>query len=159
MVMKKLMQTPTVKGLAGAVLCAVLFSFAPMPGAHNFQVYLDDKMVIDQYAHLAKEAAVLSVDPQSDAKEITVRYNECGRTVSGRHIILKDENGKLVKDWSFPGSSTGLENPMSIKVKDVVALKQNGNKLLKLYYTSDQFTAGQQVVAIKFGKDVKTVSR
>lgn len=157
--MKRLMQSSTAKGIAGVVLCAILFSFAPMPGAHNYQVFLDDKMMIEQYAHPSKEAPVLSIDPQGNAKELSVRYSECGRTVSGRHILLKDESGKVIKDWSFAGSTKGFENPMVVKVKEIVALKQSGSNVLKLYYSSEPFPEGQHVVTLRLSKETKTASR
>lgn len=141
------------------VLCAVLFSFAPMPGAHNYQVFLDNKLVLEQYADYRKEAPSLPLDPQGDYKEISVRYNECGKTVSGRIISVKDDDGKLLKVWTFEGTAKGLENPMTVKVKDIIALKQKNSNILKLYYSSREFAQGQQVATIKFTKDNKTASR
>ena len=140
------------------VLCAVLFSFAPLPGAHNYQVYLDGKLVIEQYADSRTLVPSLPIDPQADSKELSIRYSECGRTVNERALSIKDDGGKILKEWKFEGASKGLENPMSIKVKELVALKQKNSNSLKLYYSSREFPAGQQVASLKLGKDNKTAS-
>jgi hypothetical protein len=141
-----------------AVLCVVLFSFAPLPGAHNYQVYLDGKLVLEQYADSRKEAPSLSLDPQAQVKELSIRYSECGRTVNARVISVKDDRGKLLKEWKFDGASKGFENPMTINVKDVVALKQKDSNTLKLYYASREFPEGQQIASLKLVKDNKTAS-
>jgi hypothetical protein len=140
------------------VLCAVLFSFAPLPGAHNYQVYLDGKLVLEQYADSRKEAPSLPLDPQAQAKELSIRYSECGRTVNARIISVRDDRGKLLKEWKFDGASKGFENPMTINVKDVIALKQKDSNTLKLYYASREFPEGQQIASLKLVKDSKTAS-
>jgi hypothetical protein len=140
------------------VLCAILFSFAPLPGAHNYQVYLDGNLIIERYADPQKEAPAVSIDPQANPKELSVRYSECGRMVNARMLSIKDDSGKMLKEWKFEGSSKGFENPMAIKVKDLLALKQKNSNSLKLYYSSREFPEGQQVATLKLGKDNKTAS-
>jgi hypothetical protein len=154
--MKKIIQLTSPVLLV--VLCAVMFSFAPLPGAHNYQVLLDGKLIIEQYTDFKKEAPSVSIDPQADNKELSIRYSECGRAVNDRVLILKDNSGKLLKEWKFEGPSKGLENPMTIKVKDVTALKQKGNNTLKLYYASREFQEGTQIVSLKLGKETSTAS-
>lgn len=138
------------------VLCAVLFSFAPLPGAHNYQVYLDGKLVLEQYTDFKKEAPAIPIDPQGDYKELSIRYSECGRVVNARVISVKDEAGKLLKEWKFEGSSKGLENPMTVKMKDVIALKPKNSNSLKLYYASREFPEGHHFASLKLVKDNKT---
>lgn len=134
------------------ILCGVLFSFAPLAGAHNYQVYLDDKLVLERYADPRKEVPSLSLDPSGDYKQLSVRYSECGRTVSARIISIKDDGGKLLKEWKFDGSSKGFENPMDINVKDVLALKQKNSNSLKLYYASREFPEGQIIASLRLEK-------
>jgi hypothetical protein len=140
------------------LLCAVLFSFAPLPGAHNYKVFLDGKLIHEQYTDLKKEAPSVFINPQGDNKELSIRYSECGRTVNGRMLSVTDNSGKLLKEWKFDGESKGFENPMTIKVKDVIALKQKGSNTLKLYYASREFPEGYQVASLKIGKDTNTAS-
>ena len=60
-----------------------------------------------------------------------VKYNECGRTVSGRMITLKDHNDKVLKTWHFDGKSTGyveIESNAMAWPKSAVARRQCGWK-------------------------------
>ena len=49
--MKKVFKFSLATFVIWAALCAFLLSFSFKPGAHSFQVYLDSKLVIDQYAN------------------------------------------------------------------------------------------------------------
>ena len=131
--------------LVGVALCAILFSFASTPGAHSFQVYLDSKLMIDQYVNSKMVAPTLLVDGAENYNQLIVKYSECGRTVTGRRITIKDDNNKVLKDWRFEGATSGFEDPMTCLVKDITALKQKGSKNLRLYYSSNEFPEGQQI--------------
>lgn len=132
-------------------LCAVLSSFA-LPGAHSFQVYLDNKLVVDQYITRNVTIPNVAIDPTDNNNDIIIKYSECGRTVSGRVITVKDEQDKILKEWSFDGTTSAYKDPMTIKVKDVVALKSKGT--LKLFYSSNDFKEGQEFVSLIIGKNV-----
>ncbi len=152
--MKKISSSSWIYSLMGVILCSILFSFsATMPGAHSFQVYLDNKLVIDQYVNSKMAAPKLLLDPVENHDQLIVKYNECGRTVTGRTITIKDGNDKVLKYWRFEGSSTGYENPMAFRVKDITALKQKGRNSLKLYYSSKEFPEGQQIANLVIGND------
>jgi hypothetical protein len=152
--MKKIKQHPWTSGVV-LVAFVVLSSFAFMPGAHSFQVYLDSKMVADQYVTRDMVVPVLSIDPADRNNDIIVKYSECGRTVSQRTLTIKNAQDKVLKEWHFDGATAGFKDAMSIKVKDVVALKPNAGSSLKLIYTSNDFKAGQQVASLAIGKDPK----
>lgn len=143
--------------LALAALCAVLSAFAPMPGAHNYQVYLDNKIVADQYVNRNTIAPKIAVDPAENQTQLIIKYNECGRTVTGRTITIKDTDEKVLKEWKFDGTAKGYESPMSCSIKDIVALKPR-NKEMKVYYASADFPEGQHVVTLVVGPGKSTAS-
>lgn len=153
--MKKIIKSSWVNPLIWVALCIVLFSFSGRPGAHSFQVYVDNKIVIDQFANSKLDPQKLPLD--QTAGQLTVKYNECGRTVSGRAITVKDEKNKILKEWRFEGSTSGYKDGMTCNVKDIFALKKNSNSALKLYYSSKEFPEGQQVAYLVLNSDVKTV--
>ncbi len=160
--MKKIISFSWIHSLAAVVLCAILFSFsaAPGSGAHSAKVYLDSKLMVDQYLDFHKTAAPkLILDPAEKYNQLIVKYSECGRTVTGRKLTLKDNNNKVLKDWSFEGSSTGFNEPMTCQVNDIVALKPKGSNTLKLYYSSNDFPEGQQVVYVVIGDKSSTASK
>ena len=154
--MKKIIKSSWASPLIWVALCTILFSFSVRPGAHHFQVYLDDKMVLEQYASDKMMAPKLPLE--SSANQLVVKYSECGRTVTGRAITIKDEKNNILKEWKFEGETSGYKDGMSCKVKDIFALKQNGSNTLKLFYSSKEFPEGQQVALLVLNGDGKTAS-
>lgn len=158
--MKKISLFSWIYSLMGVIMCSILFSFSTMmPGAHSFQVYLDTKLVIDQYVNSKMAAPTLFVDPAENHNQLIVKYNECGRTVTGRTITIKDDNNKVLRAWRFEGATTGYEDPMAFRVKDITALKQKGSNVLKLYYSSKEFPEGQQIANLVITNDAETALR
>jgi len=146
--MKKIIRFTWLNTLVGVALCSILFSFSTIIGAHNVQVFLDDKMVIDHYVDSRSVAPTLNLDPAENYDQLIVKYNECGRTVTDRTITIKDEKNQVLKDWRFEGAATGLKDPMVCSVKEIIALKQKGSNTLKLYYSSKEFPEGHQVAKL-----------
>ena len=154
--MKKTIRFSWINSLIGVALCTILFSFSSMPGAHNFQVYLDDKLVVDQYVDSKMIAPTIQLDPAKNYRQLIVKYNECGRTVTGRTISIKDDKNKVLKNWTFDGASTGLKESMVCDVKDITALKQNESKALTLHYSSKEFPEGQKIASLVVGNEPTT---
>lgn len=154
--MKKLIRFSWLNSLIGVALCTILFSFSSMTGAHNFQVYLDDELVIDQYVDSKMIAPIVRLDPAENYGQLIVKYNECGRTVTGRTLTIKGDGNKVLKDWRFEGASTGYEESMVCQVKDITGLKQKESNTLKLYYSSKEFPEGQQIANLVIGSEATT---
>jgi len=157
--MKKTILFPWVDALLGVVLCFVLFGFSVTSGAHSVQVYLDSKLLIDQYINREAVAAKLDLDRAENNSQLIVKYSECGRTVTGRKITLKDNDDNVLKEWKFEGPSTGFQEPMACPVKDIRSLKTKKNNTFKLYYSSDDFPAGQQIAYLLLGGNATTAAR
>jgi hypothetical protein len=159
--MKKLISFSWVNALVGIALCSLLVSFASPTGsgAHSVQIYLDSKLIIEQYLNFGKTGAPkLMLDPAGKYDQLIVKYNECGRTVTGRTITLKDNNNKVLKIWQFEGASTGYQESMICSVKDILAWKPKENNSLNLYYSSKEFPEGQQIAYVIIG-DKTTASK
>jgi hypothetical protein len=136
-----------------AALCLVLASFRLMPGAHSFQLYLDDKMVAEQYVSSKTAAPKIELGATGKYNDIVVKYNECNHPTSGRVLTIKDEQDNTLKQWNYEGQTTGYKDPMILKVKDVVALKPKGNNTLRLYYSSKEFENGQLIANVVVGTE------
>lgn len=156
--MKYIIKTSWVYCLAGVALCTLLLSFSTNPGAHSFQVYLDSKLVLDQYADTRTDAPKILLSSAEKYNQLIVKYNECGRTVTGRVITLKDEHNKVLKDWRFEGTTSGYKDPMTCNMKDIAALKQKGSNTLKLFYSSKEFPEGMQIANLVFDGKAATVA-
>jgi hypothetical protein len=154
--MKKHIRFSWINSLIGIALATTLFSFSGLSGAHSVQVYLDDKLMIDQYLDSKTDAPKLSIGEVEKHSQLIVKYSECGRTVTGRTITIKDEKNKVLKDWVFEGSTSGYKDPMTLPMKEVAALKQKGNNTLNLYYSSTEFPEGQQIANLIVGSEPTT---
>jgi hypothetical protein len=157
--MKKIISFSWLSGHMGIALCSMLFAFTSLPGGHSVQVYLDSKLMIDQYVNSKTDVPKLTLDPGDNYNKLIVKYSECGRTVTGRKITLKDANNKILRDWRFEGSSTGFQKSMECPVKDILTLKQKGSNTLKLFYSSNEFRDGQQIASLVIGGSAATASK
>ena len=157
--MKKIISFSWANILVGVALCATLFSFSMLPGAHSVQIYLDSKLMIDQHIDFKSDAQKLKLGPAEKYSQLIVKYNECGRTVTGRALALKDDHNKVLKDWRYEGSSTGYSESMSCPVKEIIALKQKGSNTLKLYYSSKEFPEGYQIAYLVISGNAATASK
>lgn len=158
--MKKNSSFSWVHALVGTTLSVLLFAFTSASdfGGHSVQVYLDSKRVLDLHINYKAEAPKLALDPTEKSNQLIVKYNECGRTVTGRKLTIKDTDNKVLKEWSFEGESTGFQGSMACKMSEILALKSKGDKTLKLYYSSAEFPEGQQVAYLIVG-GVPTASK
>jgi hypothetical protein len=147
--MKKLISFSWTNTLLAIALVTIVSGFSPF-GAHAVKVYLDDKLVVDQYLNFKGNNPTLALDPAAKYDKLIVKYNECGRTVSERKITAKDNSNNILKEWQFLGSSTGFEGSMECSVKDIIALKSKSNTV-KLFYSSNDFPEGQPFLALTIG--------
>lgn len=155
--MKKINPHAWVFVLVAVALFTTLSSFSHLTGAHSVQVYFDGKLMLEQYINTESQAPRLMLNPAEKYSQLIVKYNECGRTVTGRTLTLKDGNDKVLKDWHFDGASTGYRESMTCSVKEVLALKPKGSETLKLFYSSKDFPQGQQIAYLVIS-DVNTAS-
>jgi hypothetical protein len=153
--MKKINPTLWVTTLTGIALSALLFSFSNfLPGAHSFQVYFDGKLMADQYISSRSEIPKLMLNPAEKYNQLIVKYDECGRTVSGRIISIKDDKNTVLKEWRFNGTTSGYKDAMPCAWKEITTLAKKGN-VLKLYYASKEFPEGQQIAYLMIGDETK----
>lgn len=139
--------------LALAALCTLFYSFTVLPGAHRFQVYLDSKLMVEQYVNPRAEAPRLVIDPSVTHQQLVINYDECGRTVSNRTLTLKDNNNTVLKKWNFTGDTSGYQDPMTCSWKEIVSLKPKGSNTVKLYYSSKEYPEGVQVAYLVLEKE------
>lgn len=154
--MKKITRNNMIIGVA---ISAILFAFASRPGAHSVQLYLDSRLVIDHYVDSKKEVPEVRVDNAENYSQLIVKYSECGRTVTGRKLTVKDGANKILKDWYFEGASAGFKDPMTIARKELASLKQKSNKALTLYYSSNEFPEGQAIASLITGSGATTAHK
>ena len=139
-------------GLASLlVLATALFSFTSPMGGDVFQIYLNNKMVLQEYVHDSKGVKNLNMDNASLNDQITVHYSHCGTIGKSRHIALKNDDGKVLRKWNFQDANGKIAG-MTISVKDVVSVqKANGGNSVELFYSAKEMPRGKQLASINMG--------
>jgi hypothetical protein len=119
-------------------------------GGEYYAVYLNDKLILKQ--GITSAGIQLKNIPLENARpedKITIIYRRChNENSTGRKITVKDERGKVLKEWKF-ADSTDAKNSMTISVKELMALHKTG-AALHVEYSSEQLAEGRTLVAFSF---------
>jgi hypothetical protein len=155
--MKSMISTfGTLRLLMWIAVSAILFSFSGDIGTDSYKVYLNEKLVLQQY--VMRQAATIPTLPLEGAEagdELRIYYNHCGKIGTSRNISIKSDTDKKLKDWSFADVS-GTDTGMDFKVKDILSLGKTNDKV-KIVYTSKEIPEGITLASIAT-KDKKTAS-
>lgn len=131
---------------AVAAICVTLFSFSSRKGGEMFEVYLNNKLLIQQHINATNTVKSIQVDPASGNDELKVKYFHCGQIGKDRTITIKDAQNKTVKQFRFADSEK--EVAISCKVKDFASLLKPGTQELKLYYAAKELPAGKLLASL-----------
>src|SRR3990170_4852244 len=91
-----------IRSLLLVAFCATLFSFSDKIGADSFTIYLNNKLMLQQY--VTSEAGVKSITINvSDGNDVLkVHYSHCGQIGVKRSMSIQDGHKKVLKTWQFP---------------------------------------------------------
>ncbi|HYF30204.1 MAG TPA: hypothetical protein VD993_03695 [Chitinophagaceae bacterium] len=136
-------------------LFAVLCSFSGNWGGDSYKVFVNNKLVMEEYVHGQKGVKALQLNPRGVNDEISVYYSHCGSWGKARNITLKDGKNKILKEWKFDDATgTGAKAAMVCSAKDILDAKKNGGyDRLNLYYSSKELPQGKLLVYIITAKD------
>ena len=125
-----------------AFICLV--SFSNGGGGDYYKILLNGRLVAEQY--LTKPIAIktLSLNAANHNDKLAVYYSHCGKAGRGRNIILKGENGKVLKEWRFSDSQS---QEMQIPVGEVLNASSKLNTV-SIYYSSKEIPSGKQIISL-----------
>jgi len=136
--------------MALLVISGVLMSYTPRRGGEGFEVFLNNKLVVQLFGKNMNGASTLYLEPGVD-NEISIRYHHCGQTGKARRIDVKNEKGALIKTWRFEDNATP-GNAMKFKISEVPGLKNlAGQVRWSIHYTSSELPAGRQLALLARG--------
>ncbi len=128
---------------AFAMLISSFDSFDNRPGGDSFTIYLNDKLVVEQYVHMKEKTKTISLTGAADNDVLRIHYSHCGKMGVARVLAVKDSQNKIVKIWKFQDSSDANAGAMKVTVGDINKIsKTSGNKSLSLVYSSEQLRDG-----------------
>lgn len=138
------------------LVCVLLSSFDSPPGGDSFTVYLNDKLLVQQYVHNKEKTKTISLQQASASDIIKVHYSHCGKMGIARNLFIKDQQNKTLKAWKFEDSNDGDKGSMKLQAGEVAKLqKGSANKTLSLVYSSEQLPEGFVLVHISASGDVE----
>jgi hypothetical protein len=137
-----------------AVFCLTLSSFSPRPGGENYRIYINKKLIMEKFISNNMVTTYLTLSQGNINDKIDVMYNHCGQTGTARHLVIKDENNRVVKDLKF-ADAKGSDILMSFEAKEILSLQKGDNPpKLKLYYSSKELPTGKLLATLVKGNTV-----
>ncbi|WP_316814146.1 hypothetical protein [Pedobacter heparinus] len=133
-------------------LCFAGFSFGNNLGLDSYEVYLNNKLILKQSVNQPLNLRVLQLGKANDKDQLRINYMHCDVKGAGteRSIVLKDEQGNILKKWGFANPSTSNLS-MEISVKELLQLeKANANHKLSLYYIANGLPKGEMLGLLRF---------
>lgn len=120
-------------------------AFIPAPGGEGFQIFLDNKVVVQQFGSDMSSLKTLELDKSAASQRLTIKYYHCGRSGKNRVVMIRDSHDKTLKTFHYPDteSLTAMEVPLAevLRMKDI--------QELKLFYMSSQLPKGRTLVELK----------
>lgn len=135
-----------------AIFSVILFSFAAAPGGDKFEIYLNNKLILEQFVSQHAGAKYLTLHQSNYDDRITVAYSHCGQTGKDRTISIRDENSKVLKQWKFDDAA-GTKT-MSWQVSEIIDLQKDKNHTrLQLWYSSRELPQGKLLATVIRGNN------
>jgi hypothetical protein len=144
LVMKTNKKIPTLFGIL--ITSLLLFSFSTGKGGDTFQIYLNGKMVMEQFVYMEKSVKSLQISSTSVNDKLEIYYSHCGHTGTDRSITVKDEKNNALKTWKF--GNTKEKSAMTIMVKEIQAALKNKDSKISLVYTSKELPSGKSLAVV-----------
>ena len=131
----------------------MLVSYRALAGGDSYEISLNNKVLVKQALYEPFNLQSLDLSAAKSTDHLTIRFLQCnkpGKTGKSRSISIRDEQGKIVKEWRFK-DNTGNGNEMTIPVKDIVELQKSSPSRLLVYYYAEGYEKGQKLAALEPG--------
>jgi hypothetical protein len=154
------MKTITKKNTLTALLTSfsfLLLSFSGTKGGEGFEIYLNSKLVLQQFGSQMNTVKSIELDKSVANSQLSVKYFHCGKIDKNRSITIKDANNTVLKEWRYAdASAAGLsitDPAMVCKVSDILSLGKNNQGKLNLYYSSSELPQGRLLATLVLTAD------
>lgn len=124
-------------------LSVILFSFTAGWGGDSFTIYLNNKLIFQQYLHDDKNIKNITLQAANYNDELKISFSHCGKVGKSRTITIKDQHNKVLKQLRFEDANAS----MTCKVKDIFDLKER-SITLQLFYSSNELPKGQVLASV-----------
>lgn len=130
---------------------AIFSSFKPVAGGEGFEIYLNNKLVMQRFGNQLNSVQELQLDKRSASDQLIIKYHHCGKVGKNRVVTIRDDRDRILKEWRFEDSGKPVA-AMACNVKEILSLDNIRTNKLKLYYSSTELPGGRQLASITFGR-------
>lgn len=145
--MKPLIKKMPAQIAALVTACFALMSFTAPKGGEGFEIFLDNKVVLQKFGNQMNTVSVLELDAAAMNGELQVKYHHCGRVGKNRVITITNGEAKVLKTWRYDDTKEQAAS-MSCSVKEIINLQSPGAEKINLYYSSSELPGGRLLVSI-----------
>lgn len=136
-----------IKSLGLIAAFAMLSSFSGTWGGDSYRIYVNNKLVLEQFVYNQKEVQTISLGQNGPNDQVNVYYSHCGKTGQSRHLSIRDDKNNLLKEWRYADASNA-NGGMTCKAKDILSL-QATNEKLGMVYSSKELPEGKMLAYVK----------
>ncbi|MCG2616901.1 hypothetical protein LZZ85_21570 [Terrimonas sp. NA20] len=146
--MKRSVQLRLLLVISVAAISIMSYSFTPAPGGEGFEVYKNNKLVLQQFGSDMKNVKTLQLDDIRSTDMLTIKYSHCGQVGKNRHIIIRSTGNTELKNWQFANISTG-DKGMTFPPAEII---KNGTKdhKVNVFYTSTEIPKERLLITLQF---------
>jgi hypothetical protein len=138
------------KSVFVTAITLITLGSAAFAGIDSYEVYLDNKLLIRQSMAEPLDLKTLAISEANRSQKLVIKYVQCNapnQTGKNRSISIRNESGKIVKEWKFKDAA-GKGSVMEIPVNEVLALQKNSQGNLALFYSADGMEKTQKLAAL-----------
>jgi hypothetical protein len=138
------MKQKTYLAAKGLLMPAIFlfFGFSYKPGGDHYKILLNNKLVAEQFLTMPEELKTMELSTANSKDLLTVFFSHCGTAGKSRTIRLRNEEGKMLKEWKFADSK---DMNMTVPVKEILQLKAG---TVSLCYASGEIPSGKQLIRL-----------
>ncbi len=130
------------------VITTCMVAFVSPAGGEGYEIYLDNKLIIQQFGKQMKEVKNLQLNSSHIKSELGIKFYHCGMAGKSRTLELKINDKQIVKKWQFANSSDN-HYIITVPVKEIINLeKKSATGTFDLYYASKEAPQGRKLAEI-----------
>jgi len=144
-------KNPLSKSLLLIAISFIAFAGTATAGLDYYHISIGKKVVYTRYLNKPLSLENLPITTADMNEQVIIEYFQCNtpdKTGKNRVISLRDNTGKVIKEWKFADAKNG-NTQMSIPVKELMQyLQSSKSKSLSLYYAATGKNEDEQLAFV-----------
>ena len=126
----------------------LMVAFISPIGGEGYEIYIDNKLVIQQFGQQMKQVKNLQFNSSQKESELSVKFFHCGMAGKSRTLELRTPDKQVLKQWQFKNEEA-KNFAITVPVKEILDLqKKSGAGTLHLFYSSKEAPDGRLLAGI-----------